>query len=219
LRDLDAQGMDEPTRVFVLRHGQTAWNASRRIQGHVDEPLDDIGRWQAQRLGQALAGEGIAAIYSSDLRRAHDTALALAATTGLPVVTQAKLRERAFGRFEGATHAEIEQRWPEDAARWRRREAGFGPGGGEPLADFYARSVGAATALAARHRGQAIALVAHGGVLDCLYRAAMRLALDAPRTWQLGNASINRLLYAGQGFSVVGWDDAAHLGLACGGPS
>mgnify|MGYP001083819413 CR=1 FL=1 len=110
--------MDEPTRVFVLRHGQTAWNASRRIQGHVDEPLDDIGRWQAQRLGQALAGEGIAAIYSSDLRRAHDTALALAATTGLPVVTQAKLRERAFGRFEGATHAEIEQRWPEEAARW-----------------------------------------------------------------------------------------------------
>ena len=70
--------MDEPTRVFVLRHGQTAWNASRRIQGHVDEPLDDTGRWQAQRLAQALAGEGIAAIYSSDLQRARYT-VALAA--------------------------------------------------------------------------------------------------------------------------------------------
>jgi probable phosphoglycerate mutase len=203
--------MDEPTRVFALRHGQTAWNASRRIQGHVDEPLDDTGRWQAQQLAQALAGEGIVAIYSSDLRRAHDTALALAAATGGAVVPRVELRERAFGCFEGATHAEIEQRWPEEAARWRRREAGFGPGGGEPLADFYARSVGAATALAARHRGQAIALVAHGGVLDCLYRAARRLELAAPRTWQIGNASVNRLLYTGEGWAVVGWNDDAHL--------
>ena len=209
--------MDEPTRVFALRHGQTAWNASRRIQGHVDEPLDDTGRWQAQRLAQALAGEGIVAIYSSDLRRAHDTALALAAATRLPVVTRTDLRERAFGRFEGATPAEIEQRWPEDALRWRRREAAYAPGGGESLADLYTRSVSAATALAARHRGQAIALVAHGGVLDCLYRAAVGVPLGAPRSWQMDNASINRLLYVGGGFTLVGWNDATHLGMAGGG--
>ena len=110
-----------------------------------------------------------------------------------------------------ATFAEIEQRWPEDALRWRRREAGFGPGGGEPLAAFHARSVAALTQLAARHPGQAIAVVAHGGVLDGLYRAAMHLALDAPRTWQLDNASINRLLYTGEVWTVVGWNDAAHL--------
>ena len=203
--------MDEPTRVFALRHGQTAWNAQQRIQGHIDVPLDDTGRWQAARLAQALAGEDLAAIYSSDLLRAHATAQALAVVTGLPVQTRASLRERAFGRFEGATHAEIEQCWPEDAARWRRREAGYGPGGGEPLADFYARSVAALTQLAACHPGQAIVVVAHGGVLDCLHRAAMRIALDAPRTWQLGNAGINRLLYTGEGWTVVGWNDAAHL--------
>ena len=91
--------------------------------------------------------------------------------------------------------------------------------GGEALTDFYARSVAAATVLAARHPGQAIALVAHGGVLDCLYRAALRLELAAPRTWQMDNASINRLLYVGQGFSVVGWNDSTHLGMARGGPS
>jgi len=140
------------------------------------------------------------------------------------VVTRADLRERAFGRFEGATPAEIEQRWPEDAARWRRREPDHGPGGGEPLTDFYARSVAAATVLAARHPGQAIALVAHGGVLDCLYRAALRIELAAPRTWQMGNASINRLLYTGEGWAVVGWNDDAHLAgtvgeSAWGGPS
>jgi probable phosphoglycerate mutase len=202
---------DQATRVFALRHGQTAWNAGQRIQGHTDVPLDDTGRWQAARLAQALAGEGIAAIYSSDLQRAHATALALGAATGVVVNTDALLRERAFGRFEGATFIEIEQRWPDDAARWRRREPGFAPGGGEPLAAFHARSVAAVSRLAALHPGQAIAVVAHGGVLDCLYRAALRIALDAPRTWALGNASINRLLYTGEGCTVVGWNDAAHL--------
>jgi probable phosphoglycerate mutase len=203
--------MVEPTRVFALRHGQTAWNAEQRIQGQLDVPLDDTGRWQAERLAQALAGEDLAAIYSSDLQRALATAQALATATGLPVQAQPSLRERGFGRFEGATHAEIEHRWPAEAARWRRREPGDTPGGGEALADFFARSVGALTQLAARHPGQAIAIVAHGGVLDCLHRAAMRVALDAPRSWQLGNASINRLLYTGEVWTVVGWNDAAHL--------
>ena len=194
-----------------MRHGQTRWNTEQRIQGHTDEPLDDTGRWQAARLAQALAGEGITAIYSSDLRRAHATALALAAATGVTVATDLRLRARAFGRFEGATFTEIAQRWPDEALRWRRREPGFAPGGGEPLDAFFARSVAAVAQLAARHPGQAIAVVAHGGVLDCLYRAALRIALDAPRTWQLGNASINRLLYAGGACTLVGWNDAAHL--------
>ena len=202
---------DRATRVFALRHGQTEWNASQRIQGHTDVPLDDTGRWQAARLAQALAGERIAAIYSSDLQRAHATALALGAATGVVVMTDPLLRERAFGRFEGATFIEIEQRWPDDALRWRRREPDFAPGGGEPLAAFHARSVGAVARLAALHPGQAIAVVAHGGVLDCLYRAALHIALEAPRTWQLGNASINRLLYTAEGCTVVGWNDAAHL--------
>jgi len=206
--------VDQATRVFALRHGQTAWNASQRIQGHTDVPLDDTGRWQAARLAQALAGEGIAAIYSSDLQRAHATALALGAVTGVVVNTDPRLRERAFGRFEGASFVEIEARWPDDAARWRRREPGFAPGGGEPLAAFYARSVAEVSRLAALHPGQAIAVVAHGGVLDCLYRAALRIALEAPRTWPLGNASINRLLYSDEGCTVVGWNDAAHLDAA-----
>lgn len=203
--------MREPTRLFALRHGQTAWNAEHRIQGHADIPLDEIGQRQAARLAQALAGEELAAIYSSDLLRARATADALAAASGLAVQADAALRERAFGRFEGATFTEIEQRWPEEAARWRRREIDFGPGGGESLLGFSARCVPALTQLAARHPGEAIAIVAHGGVLDCLYRAALGIELSAPRTWQLGNASINRLLYTGEGFVVVGWNDDAHL--------
>ena len=133
--------MREPTRVFALRHGRTAWNADLRIQGQLDIPLDDTGRWQAAQLARALAGENLRAVYSSDLSRAHETAQALAACAGLAVQTEVGLRERAFGCFEGATFEEIEQRWPDDALRWRRREPGFGPGGGESLEAFSARCV------------------------------------------------------------------------------
>ena len=203
--------MQQPTRVFALRHGQTAWNAGGRIQGHTDVPLDQIGRWQAARLAAALADEPLAAIYSSDLARAHETALALSATTGVPVQTDTALRERAFGHFEGETFNAIQQRWPEATQRWLRREPWFEPGGGESLMAFSRRCVAAASSLVLRHPGVAVALVAHGGVLDCLYRAAVGLELDAPRGWQLGNATINRLLYNGERFTLVGWDDAAHL--------
>ncbi len=205
--------MREPTRIFALRHGQTAWNAEQRIQGQLDIALDETGVRQAAQLAQALAREGLRAIYSSDLLRARATAEPLAAASGLRVQTDTALRERAFGRFEGETSAEIERRWPDEAARWRRRELDFGPGGGEDLVSFSARSLSALTRLADRHAGEAIAIVAHGGVLDCLYRAATGIDLAAPRTWQLGNARINRLLYTGEGFVVVGWNDDAHLAV------
>jgi 2,3-bisphosphoglycerate-dependent phosphoglycerate mutase len=204
----------EPTRLVVVRHGETAWNVDKRIQGHTDIELNARGRWQAERLAGALADAGLQAIYSSDLRRAADTAAAVGRASGCPVTHDAGLRERAFGDFEGVTFDDVQRRWPDEAARWRRREPGFGPGGGERLADFYARCVGTALRLAARHPGQAIALVAHGGVLDCLYRAATRIELDAPRTWQLANASINRLLHAEGALVLVGWNDGAHLEAA-----
>jgi 2,3-bisphosphoglycerate-dependent phosphoglycerate mutase len=202
------------TRLILLRHGQTAWNAEQRIQGQLDIGLNDIGRAQARELGQALADEPLAAVYSSDLLRALHTAQAVAHASGTPLHTDPRLRERHFGRFEGLRYTEIEARWPEDALRWRRREPDFRPGGGESLLDFGARCVGVASELAARHAGEAIALVAHGGVLDALYRAAVGLTADAPRTWQLDNASINRLLWHGSGFVLVGWNDDAHLSRA-----
>jgi 2,3-bisphosphoglycerate-dependent phosphoglycerate mutase len=195
----------------VLRHGQTAWNAEQRIQGQLDVPLNDTGCWQAARLAQALAGEGIAAIYSSDLLRARATAQAIADATQAPITSDVRLRERGFGVFEGHTYADIERLWPAEVSRWRRREPGAGPEGGEALESFYERCVGVVTERAAAHPGQTIAIVAHGGVLDCLYRAAVGVALQAPRGWQIGNAAINRLLFNGERLSLVGWSDEGHL--------
>jgi len=199
------------TRVLAIRHGETAWNVDGRIQGQLNVPLNDMGRWQVHRLALALADENIAAIYSSDLLRALETAQAVARASGDAIVTDAGLRERGFGAFEGLSYKEISARWPGLAERWRKRDPEFGAPGGETLNQFYARSIATATRLAALHPGQTIALVSHGGVMDCLYRAAARVALDAPRSWQLGNAAINRLLYTPQGFTLIGWSDDYHL--------
>ncbi|HEX6362687.1 MAG TPA: histidine phosphatase family protein [Albitalea sp.] len=204
--------MQDVTRIIAIRHGETAWNVDTRIQGQLDVPLNETGRWQARRLGQAIADEPLAAIYASDLARARETAQAVADACRRPVTLAPGLRERAFGGFEGYTWKEIETRWPEQSERWRRRDLDFEPGGdGESLRAFYARCVDVATRLAAAHPGETIAFVAHGGVMDCLYRAAARIDLQAPRSWQLGNASINRLLYTPEGFSLVGWSDTLHL--------
>lgn len=202
----------QATRIIAIRHGETAWNVDARIQGHLDIPLNDIGLWQAGRAGAALANETLATIYSSDLSRAQSTAQAVADTTGAPLVLDSGLRERSFGSFEGRTFKEIEQELPEQALRWRKRDPDFVPdGGGESLAMLKSRIQHTVDRLAAQHMGQQIALVAHGGVMDVLYRLATRQDLQAPRTWELGNAAINRLLWTPDGLTLVGWGDAQHL--------
>lgn len=209
----------EATRIIAVRHGETAWNQDTRIQGHLDIGLNDTGRWQAERLARALAGETIDAIYASDLERAHHTALSVASGKGLKVTTHAGLRERHFGDFQGKTFTEIEAERPDQALQWRKRVPDFAPAGGESLRQFQERILLTVHGLAARHPGKQILLASHGGVMDLLYRAATGQDLQAPRTWQLGNAAINRLLWspgdAAPGtpgrFTLVGWADNFHL--------
>ena len=203
--------MSEPTRIIAIRHGETTWNVDTRIQGQLDIPLNANGRWQAERLADALRGEPLQAIYASDLTRAWETAQYLSRTTGVGLTKEIGLRERGFGDFEGKTFAEIEQLLPEQSLRWRKRDPEFSPAGGESLRALSARVVEAAQRLAAQHPGEQIALVGHGGVMDVLYRAATRLDIQAPRTWALGNAAINRLLWTPEGFTLVGWSDTHHL--------
>ena len=203
--------MEEITRLIAVRHGETAWNVDTRIQGQLDIGLNATGLWQARRVGQALAHEDVGVIYASDLSRAWQTAQEIAKPHGLTVHPEPGLRERAFGRFEGMSFAEIEAILPEQARRWRERDPEFEPEGGESLLVFRERVTRVAAKLAARHPGRLVVLVAHGGVMDVLYRAATRQELQAPRTWQLGNAAINRMLWTPGGFSLVGWSDTAHL--------
>lgn len=203
--------MQEPTRIIAIRHGETSWNVDTRIQGHLDIPLSANGRWQAERLAEALMGEPLKAIYASDLTRAWETAQYVGQAQSLKVVSETGLRERGFGDFEGKTFAEIETLLPDQSLRWRKRDPEFSPTGGESLVALRVRVMEAAERLAAQHPGEQIALVGHGGVMDVLYRAATRLDIQAPRTWALGNAAINRLLWTPEGFTLVGWADTQHL--------
>lgn len=201
----------QATRIIAVRHGETAWNVDTRIQGHLDIPLNETGQWQARQLAQALAGEAIDAIYASDLQRAFATAQAVADATGAPITPETGLRERSFGHFQGRTFAEIEAELPEDARRWRKRDPHYTPEGGESLVMLRERIERTVFALAERHPGEQVLMVAHGGVLDVLYRLATRQEIQAPRTWQLSNAAINRLLWTPDGLTLVGWADTQHL--------
>jgi probable phosphoglycerate mutase len=206
------------TKILLIRHGETAWNAERRLQGHADIALNDEGQRQADALGLALAGEPLTAIVASDLLRARQTALALAGHHDLPVLTDSQLRERCYGGFEGLLYQDIEPRYPAEYARWKARDidALMPPGvrTAESFRQFYARSVAGIVGWAERHPGQTIAIVAHGGVLECACRAARNSALDSPRDFEIKNASINRLLYANGKLGVSHWGDVRHLGEA-----
>ncbi len=199
------------TRITAIRHGETAWNVATRIQGQLDISLNEKGYWQAEQAGTALAGEQIDTIISSDLARAYETALAVAKHHGLDVQIDRGLREREFGVFQGKTFTEIETELPEQALAWRKRVPDFAPEGGESLLVFRQRVRQCLSGLVAQFAGQHIVIASHGGVMDVLYREATGLDLQAPRTWQLGNASINRLLWNGEHLSLVGWSDTSHL--------
>ncbi len=207
--------------ILLIRHGETAWNRVRRMQGHIDIPLNDEGQRQARALGAALAVERPAAIYSSDLQRARATAQPVADAHDMPVTCEPALRERCYGGFEGMMYEELAERFPEAFAQWRGRDlhARFPAGEreAETLMEFHRRSVDAVTSLARRHQAceeGKLVIVTHGGVLDCLYREATDLPVGAARDFGIVNAAINRLRWDGERFHLLQWADAAHLEAA-----
>jgi probable phosphoglycerate mutase len=200
------------TRILAIRHGETDWNVASRIQGQIDIELNAQGQWQAQQVALALAEEDIHAIYASDLSRALTTAQHISTHHNLPVRSLQALRERHYGVFESQTWDDIQQAHPQDATRWRDRDPDWTPAnGGESLVMLHDRVSRVLHDIASEHRGQQIALVTHGGVLDIWYRLATGQDLQVARTWKLRNTAINRLLWTPQGWQMVGWADERHL--------
>ena len=181
--------------LILARHGQTAWNALGRLQGHTDVPLDEVGRGQARALADALADAGVTAIWTSDLARARQTAEIVAAALALPAPTlDPDLRERRFGAFEGLTRDECATRHPE---AWRSYTAGTGdPAGAETRADAAARIARALDRVASTDGGPAL-VVNHGGVLR-LWLAQLGDE-DVPA---IGNAQAYLVEHDGRGYSA-----------------
>ncbi len=203
------------TEVLLIRHGETAWNAVKRLQGHLDVPLNAKGEQQAAALGRALRDEPLDAVFSSDLQRALHTAQALAAPRGMQVQLDPRLRERCYGAFEGMMYADIGQRYPEAYAAWQARDidARFpqGVSVGETLREFSQRVIHTMTRILEQGCYRKIALVTHGGVLECAYRAAQGVGFAHPRDFDILNASVNRLQWTGSGLKLLQWGDVSHL--------
>lgn len=203
------------TEVLLIRHGETAWNAVKRLQGHLDVPLNAKGEQQAAALGHALRAEPLDAVFSSDLQRALHTAQALAAPRGMQVQIDPGLRERCYGAFEGMMYADIGQRYPEAYAAWQARDidARFPQGVhvAETLREFSQRVIHVMARILEQGCYRKVALVTHGGVLECAYRAAQGVGFSHPRDFDILNASVNRLQWTGNGLKLLQWGDVSHL--------
>ena len=204
----------ESTRIILVRHGETDWNATGRIQGHSDTPLNAVGRTQAQRVARHLASEPVRALYSSDLARAFETAAIIGQTLGLTVVTSRRLRERQYGAWEGLTAADIQARYPEQFAEWRARSTDFAPPQGETRAQLLARALTELQPIAGRHVGEVVAVVTHGGFCYVLINHILGSVDGDSREFTFGNASIHRLEVTGDRWCVMSMNETAHLHVA-----
>lgn len=200
-----------PTRIILVRHGETDWNADGRIQGHLPVPLNTRGRAQARAVAERLADVAFDALYSSDLLRALETAEALALRCRREIRHEARLREWDLGVLAGLTRAEAARLHPEVYAAIRARTVDFHIPGGESIRRRAARMYAAVEEIADRHPGGTVVVVSHGGTLGDCYRRAAGLDLADRGHVELHNAGINRIGVAGPAWGLDAWGEAAHL--------
>jgi broad specificity phosphatase PhoE len=170
------------TTLLLARHGESDWNRSKRWQGFADRPLTDLGRRQAVELAARLEDTELDAVYSSDLRRARDTADAVARGKGLEVRTTRDLREVDVGSWSGLTRAEAEGQFPEAYGRWL--QGGEGWDDGETYEELGERVVGAIREIAKQHEGERVLVVAHGGTIRAIHAAALGVDVHTYRRIQ-----------------------------------
>jgi broad specificity phosphatase PhoE len=191
-------------RLILVRHGETIWNAERRLQGQTDIPLNEAGRQQAQRLANRLAGETIDAATSSDLQRAMDTARIIAEPHCLTVQADPRLRQSHRGKWEGLTYPEIERLYPDSLHDDT-------PPGGELQTAVVARVRSWWDDARRDHAGQTVLAVSHGQILRIL--VAMALEIDPAEAWRffLNNAALTEFRFDDEGAVLYRLNDVCHL--------
>jgi len=201
-------------RVLLVRHGQTQYNADRRVQGQIDIPLNDIGRWQAERIGARLANYGPTTIFSSDLSRAADTARAIAAHhPSTPFVESDLLREVAYGVFEGMDGDEIVSRYPEEFRLWQEDRYGYMPPEAETIEQQRARAERAAELILERgNEGDTIVVVSHGAIMRSLVASFLRLEVTHQNLLHFDNTSLTAFERTPRGLQLRLSNCTAHLG-------
>ncbi|MBN1486352.1 MAG: alpha-ribazole phosphatase [Anaerolineae bacterium] len=200
-------------RLLLTRHGLTEWNVEQRHQGDTDVPLNDTGRNQAKALARRLAQEKVDIIYTSDLSRARETAQEVARLKPVPLYADKRLRELAFGEWQGLTHDQIVQRDPELWQAWLNDRMNNCAPGGETLAEFAERTRSLLTELIAKHQDQTALLVAHGGNVSVMLCLLLNLSPQSYWQFRVRNTSLSELLLYDKGAIIQYLNDTHHLRL------
>jgi len=199
------------TRLFLVRHGQSEWNAAGRIQGQIDIQLDETGCQQAQIIADRLAAEPVAAVYSSPLLRAKSTAEAIAARFQLPVQLDPRLMEYDFGVISGSTWADVVENHPEFASRWLEDPWAVPVADSEGRVNFAARVMSAVQDILAQHPAEQVVVVAHGGTFGVYLMAMLGMDLNRRHPFHFGNTSLSLVEVRDDAFHIHYLNNTCHL--------
>lgn len=197
--------------LILVRHGETEWNKQHRYQGQVDVPLSTVGEQQAALVAERLAERKIDVIYASDLKRAWQTATAIAKKNNLTILPEPRLREMNFGVLEGLTWDEAQIEYPEMVTAWFE-DYNQPLDGGETLDAFSSRVLSFRDDLQQKHTDETILLVSHGGPLGELLRLTLEVPSEKRWAFAMDNASISELLLGDDGYPLLkSLNDTNHL--------
>lgn len=206
-------------RLLLIRHGETLWNNEMKLQGHQDVPLSARGVEQARALGKRLAIQEIAAVYSSDLARAAETARQIAAPHRLDVKMLPALREMHFGHWEGLTFNEIREKYGDSIKHWWGSPLSMSVPGGEGLSSLISRVIPAVRQIVEKHMGEQVALVCHGGPVRCIIGTVLNMDLN--KYWKIrqDNTALNIIDFSDWDSGVLALlNDSSHLVKICSSP-
>ena len=198
-------------RWYIVRHGETEWNAQGRIQGHTDISLSERGVQQSRLVAQRLAGVTLDVAYSSDLERSAGTARQILGQRSIPLHTTPQLREYNKGVFEGLTPEETCQRYPELFEASQVNDLDFAPPGGESIRQTSVRMSAFITELRLRHVDDNVLIVGHGGALRAGFVALMELPLEANWRFVLANCGLSVLDIYPDNAVLRLYNDTSHL--------
>lgn len=199
-------GTDSSTHIYLIRHGETDWNAARRIQGHSDIPLNEMGKRQALRLAERLQHIPISRICASDLQRAVETALPLAECLGLPVHRFGDLRERHYGEWEGRSYEEVRTEMP-DVNTWTEQNRRYNI---ETFSSMQQRGVNCLRSIVQENTSEHLVVISHGGMLNAILHYMSSGEHGTGKT-RWGNTALTHVEYAADTWVLRAINDGSHL--------
>lgn len=200
-----------PLRIYLIRHAESTWNAERRYAGSSDPPLSDTGQQQAEKVAGALQTVSVHAIYTSPLRRAAQTAFAIARVHAAEPIVVPEFSEHAIGEWEGLTLSEVEAGYAELLRRWYDDPANTRIPGGETVAEMQARVLLAFRRITRAHNDEAIVIVGHGGVNRVILLSVLDAPLSSYWRFRVPNAGISMVEMDGHRGWLMALNDMAHL--------